>query len=592
MRRAPSIDGMKQLSGLDAAFLHLESPEMPMHVGALNIYELPAGHTGSYLVQLRKHVAERLPLVPVLRRRLWWMPLNLANPAWVDVEPDLSKHIVSIKLPKSARQGSGMPELEAAVGELHVQLLDRKLPLWKFFVLEGLGPTPEGRKRVGVYSQFHHAAVDGQAAVALAQVLLDLAPEGRQLDIQPSKRKKTFRLSTSQMLRGAIAQEVAQITSIVKQLPSTIGTLAGAAGVALSNSSLLKGGKGEGAKNLTLAPRTVLNRTISDTRAFAGVSLPLAEMKAIAKANEASLNDVVLLLCGTALRRYFAKRDALPRKSLIAAVPVSLREKGDTSSNNQASMSLMSLGTHIADFRKRFAHIKEATSAMKATLGKLKSVMPTDYPSIGVPWLVETMAALYGKAKVADRIPQFANVAISNVPGPPVPLYLAGARMLVNYPTSIVTHGLGLNITVESYDKQMDFGLISDADAMPDVRELADGIAIAFDDLRAMHAEDTAPPTVADTSRAVLGQARKRLTDVLGEAVKGSVGAMSEVMSSAMSGVVSGAMKGSVKRSAAGGATAGMRKAVDKAVDTATDAVARVTGSARASAPKKKRPAR
>jgi len=586
---------MKQLSGLDAAFLHLESAEMPMHVGALNIYELPAGHTGSYLTQLRKHVAERLPMVPVLRRRLWWMPLNLANPAWVDVEPDLAKHIVAVKLPKTARQGTGQAELEAAVSELHSQLLDRKRPLWKFFVLEGLGPTAEGRKRVALYSQFHHAAVDGQAAVALAQVLLDLAPEGRQLDIQPSKRSKVLRLSTSQMLRGAIAQEVSQISSIVRQLPSTISTLAGAAGVALSNTSLMRGkGEGESAKNLTLAPRTVLNRTVSDKRAFAGVSLPLGEMKAIAKANQASLNDVVLLLCGTALRRYFAKRDALPRKSLIAAVPVSLREKGDTTSNTQASMSLMSLGTHIADFRKRFAHIKQATAAMKATMGKLKSILPTDYPSIGVPWLVETVAALYGKAKVAERIPQFANVAISNVPGPPVPLYLAGARMLYNYPTSIVTHGLGLNITVESYDKQMDFGLVADAAAMPDVRELADGIGIAFEDLRAMHAEDTAPPTVADTSRAVLGQARRRLTDALGEAMKGAVGGVSEAVSSAMSGVVSGAMKGSVKRGAGSASTAGasVRKAVGQAVDSATGAVARVTGSARASAPKKKSRAR
>ena len=148
---------MKQLSGLDASFLYLETPEMPMHVGALHLYELPAGYKGRFVRDLRKHVATRLPLMGPLRRRLWWMPLNIANPVWVDAEPDLDQHIVEIKLPK----GSGQAELEAQVGLLHPVLLDRSRPLWKFHVFEGLAPGPEGRKRVGLYAQVHHAAVDG-----------------------------------------------------------------------------------------------------------------------------------------------------------------------------------------------------------------------------------------------------------------------------------------------------------------------------------------------------------------------------------------------------------------------------------------------
>ena len=141
---------MKRLSGLDASFLYLETPEMPMHVGALNLLELPAGFKGKFVTLLRKHMAERLPLAPALRRRLWWMPLNLANPAWVDAEPDLNEHVVEYKLPAKAKQGDGMAALEAAVGELHVKLLDRRRPLWKFWVLEGLGPSPEGRRRVAL----------------------------------------------------------------------------------------------------------------------------------------------------------------------------------------------------------------------------------------------------------------------------------------------------------------------------------------------------------------------------------------------------------------------------------------------------------
>jgi hypothetical protein len=135
---------------------------------------------------------------------------------------------------------------------------------------------------------------------------------------------------------------------------------------------------------------------------------------------------------------------------------------------------------------KRLAHIKAATAAMKATMGQLKRVLPTDFPTFGVPWLMQAATALYGHAKIAERIPALANVAISNVPGPPVPLYWGGAKMLTNYPTSIVLHGIALNITVQSYNQSMDFGLMACGKALPEVRELADAIAIAFDDLKGL----------------------------------------------------------------------------------------------------------
>jgi len=194
-----------------------------------------------------------------------------------------------------------------------------------------------------------------------------------------------------------------------------VGTLKDAASKALSASPLLGGAKRP--SNLTLAPRTPLNVSVTAGRAFASVTLPLAEMKELGRVHDATINDMVLMVCSSALRRYYAKRRTLPRKSLIAAVPVSLRETGDTASDNQASMSLVSLGTNIADTRQRLAHIRAASAAMKSTMGSLKSILPTDYPSLGVPWLLEAVTALYGKARVADRIPQLANVVISNVPG-------------------------------------------------------------------------------------------------------------------------------------------------------------------------------
>jgi diacylglycerol O-acyltransferase / wax synthase len=506
---------MKQLSGLDATFLYLETPEMPMHVGALHVFELPAGFKGKFITALRKHMAARLPVAPALRRKLWWMPLNLANPAWVDAEPDLKEHIVEMPLAK----GAGIAELEAEVGRLHTVLLDRKKPLWKFHVFESLAPSAEGRRRVALYTQLHHAAVDGQAAVALANAIMDITPEGRAIEARPSTRQKAYKLEMTEMLRGVIGGQAQKVAQIIRNLPDTVSTLGGAAGQVVSGSSLVSGRKGP--SNLTLAPRTALNASVTAGRAFASVTLPLAELKALAKASEGTLNDMVLMLCSTALRRYFSKKRLLPKKSLVAAVPISLREKGDTRSDNQASMSLVSLGTHIGDAKKRLAHIQAATAAMKSTMGSVKSILPTDFPSLGVPWLMEAVTTLYGKAKVADRIPQVANVVISNVPGPPVPLYMAGAKMITNYPTSIVVHGVGLNITVQSYDQSLDFGLMADAAAMPDVKALADAIQVAFDDLRALPGEHE-----AEAVPSVVQQARKRLGSLVSGAVGGVVGGM------------------------------------------------------------------
>ncbi len=506
---------MKQLSGLDATFLYLETAQMPMHVGALHLFELPPGYKGKFVTALRKHMAQRLVLTPALRRKLWWMPLNLANPAWVDAEPDLTQHIVEIKLPK----GAGLRELEDEVGRLHPVLLDRKKPLWKFHVFEGLAPSASGRKRVAMYTQLHHAAVDGQAAVALANAILDVTPEPRTIEARPSGRQKTFRLEMTEMLRGVIANQAQKVAQIVKELPSTVGTLKDAASKAAANSALFGGGSAKRPSNLTLAPRTPFNASVTAGRSFAAVTLPLAELKALGRAHEATINDMVLMVCSTALRRYFAGKRLLPKKSLIAAVPISLRAQGDTSSDNQASMSFISLGTHIADPMKRLKHVKAASASMKETMGSIKSILPTDFPSMGLPWLMEAATALYGRAKLADRIPQVANVVISNVPGPPVPLYIAGAKMITNYPTSIVVHGMALNITVQSYHQSLDFGLIADAAAAPDLRELADAMRIAFDDLRALPRPGDADHIDTPEPEPLVAKATRRLSNAVGAAM-------------------------------------------------------------------------
>jgi hypothetical protein len=186
-------------------------------------------------------------------------------------------------------------------------------------------------------------------------------------------------------------------------------------------------------------------------------------------------------------------------------------------------MTLISLGTNIADPMRRLAHIKAATKSMKSTLAGVKGILPTDFPSIGVPWLMEAATALYQRAKVADKLPPVANVVISNVPGPPIPLYMAGAKMLTNYPCSIVVHGVALNITVQSYDQSLDFGLMADAAAMPEVRELADSIRVAFDDLRSLTAEEPENDSPLALTTRFAQDAARTAGKVLGRAAQAAI---------------------------------------------------------------------
>jgi diacylglycerol O-acyltransferase / wax synthase len=517
---------MKQLAGLDASFLYLETPQMPMHVGALHVLELPADDDGDFVEDLREHMRARLPLLPALRRKLLAMPLGLSNPGWVEADPDLEDHIVEIPLP----EGSGMAELEAQVGALHPVLLDRSRPLWKFHVFTGLAPGPDGERRVALYTQLHHAAVDGQAAVALAQVILDLSPEPRPVEALAARGKKRGQIGTVGLLRAAVSQQWQQTVKLARSLPGAAGILgqmaagyvggaaAGAsvarlrqllADVATQTTAVVRGRTA--VSSLGPAPRTRFNVSLSATRSFAGVTLPLAALNRTRRLHGASLNDAVLFVIGGALRRYLTKHGPLPRKSLIAAVPVSTRAAGDTTSNNQATMTLMSLGTHLADPAERLAHVMAASHAMKAQMAQLKSLMPTDFPSLGIPWLMQAGALLYGRAKVAEKLPVIANVVISNVPGPQVPLYLAGARMLTNYPASIAVHGLALNVTVQTYDQSLDIGLMACGEALPGTAELAAYIETAFMEFQALPvaAPETVPVPTARKAAARKTPARK-----------------------------------------------------------------------------------
>jgi WS/DGAT/MGAT family acyltransferase len=213
------------------------------------------------------------------------------------------------------------------------------------------------------------------------------------------------------------------------------------------------------------------------------VSLPIDGLKQLAAAHDAKLNDVVLALCSGALRRWLGHHGGVPDKPLIAAMPISLRAPGNAEYTTQATMALVNLNTHLADPVRRLRAIRDAAGAAKALAGRAKGVLPTDFPSIAAPWVIHGLATLYGRSGLAGAIPPIANLIISNVPGPQVPLYAAGLRMQTYWPLSIPEHGLGLNITVMSYAGAMGFGFVSSRAAVADVGQFARALQAAFDEL-------------------------------------------------------------------------------------------------------------
>lgn len=465
------------LSIVDGAFLHLESPEMPMHVGSVALFDPPAGGGADWFEAVKAHVTGRMHLAPVFTRKLAPMPFDLANPVWIhDDDIDLDYHMRHLVLP---RPGS-LAQLHALCARLHSSLLDRSRPLWEFYVIEGLADG-----RLAFYSKVHHAAVDGQAAVALAGSIFDLAPEGRRVKPPRPVRSNRYQLGVAELLGTAITNQAQQLVQFARLLPGLAGASWRTAKQAWAQRS--DADRPKLGSRLKFAPPSPFTTPITNQRSFAAVGLPLQEVKAIGKAHGASINDMVLWLCSTALRRYLEEGRGLPAKTLVAGVPVSLRSAGDETSNNQVSGSLIDLATNVADPTERLKAIMAATQAMKSDMSVFGDLIPKDFPSLGSPWLLSGLASLYGRSRLAHRL-RVANVVISNVPGPQVPLYMAGARMTGLYPLSIVVHGIALNITVQSYDGQLCFGLIACRRALPDVADLARALEAALVAARALPA--------------------------------------------------------------------------------------------------------
>ncbi|MBT9508273.1 wax ester/triacylglycerol synthase family O-acyltransferase [Rhodoferax sp.] len=482
---------MDTLSGLDATFLYLETPETPMHIGSFCLYELPPGFKGSFHREIQAHIARRLHLVPIFSRRLGFMPLDLGHPVWVQVDKvDLDFHIRRVK-------GKTLTVLqaEALCAELHSQPMDRHHPLWEFHVFNQI-QRPDGSTCAAVYSKIHHATLDGKGGTVLTNAIMDISAKPRDVPPPDKAHGEQHDLRIGEMLGAVFSNSLAQYVKLIKALPHAVQAVGG---TVMKQSFSGSGTHRRARSPIHFAPMTDFNVAVTNERVFGTARMPFSDCHAMAKAVGGSFNDIVLWLCATALRSYLARHGGIPKKTLLAAMPISLREEGNKDFNTQASMTVVELGTHLANPVKRLKAIMTSTGKVKTAIVDLKGVLPTDYPSLLAPWIVGGVAKAafktYSATGLSHHLPMLANLVISNVPGPQVPLYLAGAKILTFHPMSIVIHGMALNITIQTYAGSVDFGVIADKTAVPEVHDLTVALNQAFDEGRQLWAQVPASAT-------------------------------------------------------------------------------------------------
>jgi len=493
----------KKLSSMDASFLYLETPEMPMHVGSMAIFRLPSDYKGDYFEDFKAMIASRLHVAPILKSRLEKTPLDIDHPSWVeDDQFDIDRHIFRGSLPAPHDRAT----LERIVGWMHAKLLNRARPLWEFYVFEGMKDN-----EIGLYSKIHHACVDGGAGAALTNMIYDVTPIPRIVE-KPAARAKVEQeprdiaanlIDSYQQLwtRPFDAAASAKGIELPRSGKSDLGSIlfdnamfqiesavkfAGSVPTLLKSVSDVVGKISDPKSRDSIAsmvsPSTILNKSISSERSFAGVSIPLSQAKALAKQAGGKLNDVVLAISSGVVRRYLRERGALPAKSMTAAVPVSLREEGNTDANNQVFGMICSIASDIEDPKTRLQTIIAQSTKSKEMSHPLRALMPqvSNLSMLGAPIMVQVLALLYSRSSLSDVLPPAANITVSNVPGPRQTLYAAGAELLHIFPVSISSHGLALNITVQSYRDQLDFGFIAGANIIPHVQVLCDMLPEEF----------------------------------------------------------------------------------------------------------------
>ena len=460
---------MRRLGGLDPMFFYLETPTTHMHSAYVCIFDPSTAPEDYSFATVRALLEQRLHLLPPFRRRLVEVPLGLDHPRWVeDPDFDLDHHLH----PAVIASPGGELELAEFTAAVLSQPLDRTRPPWEMYVIEGLRGG-----LVASLTKVHHAAIDGVSGEELIVNLLDLAPEPVAVD-PPDSPWEPESLPSDLKLMGDALVELCGRPAV---------TTRAAWRTARAGANLLRHARRAGFSAVSLpmgAPRTSLGAPVGPERRVAFAQVSLDEVKLVKDAFGVTVNDVVLAMCSGALRYHLAALDEQPKASMVAIVPLSVRAEQERGTlGNRLSFMFVSLASAFDDPVQRLRAIAHATQAAKAQEHAIRfDVVGSAWVEAAVPALVAPAVRFASRLGVVDRV-RPGNLIISNIVGPPVDLYFAGARLVAAYPMGPITDGIGLNITVQSYLGSLYFGLMASPNTVPNVWKLAHGLTDALHEL-------------------------------------------------------------------------------------------------------------
>jgi diacylglycerol O-acyltransferase / wax synthase len=482
---------MKQLSGLDASFLYLETGAQFGHVTGLGVFKRPDHPGWSAYDAVKDKLTRRLPDLEPFRRRLVEVPFALDHPFWIeDPDFDIEFHVRETAVPAPGSRD----QLAELTARLIARPLDRSHPLWECYVIDGLEDDC-----FGVLTKVHHATVDGAAGAELMTIFYDYQQGAESApttaELPPGEKIPSPAQTLSKVVLGSVAKPgkfvrlqirtmraVGEMTrnrgltglaALLRTVPNPIGARV-AARAAHDQDGLTPLPE-------STAPPTPFNGAITPHRRVALRSVSLSDVKAVKSATGATVNDVVMAACAGGLRRYLLKHDALPDRPLVAMVPVSIRTGAETDRwTNRVSSIFPVIPTTAETPLERLHQMQKIMDDAKDRFTLLPASVRVDYAEFAPPALAIRAARVASRLKIADRVSPPLNLVVSNVPGPRNKLYLDHAEMVHYYPVSTITDGVGLNITVQSYCDTMDFALVSCREMVPDLDDLADYVIDEF----------------------------------------------------------------------------------------------------------------
>lgn len=464
---------MQQLSAQDTLFLNLETPKTPMHVGGLYVFSPPSHGRGFDYEEFKEFMVQRLHLSRVFRQRVVQVPLDLSRPYWIE-DPDfeLERHLLHVSLPAPG----GLPELLDLASQLYSKPLDVTRPLWEMAVIEGLDNFPQLPKgSFAMLAKVHHAAIDGGSGAEIMAAVFDFTEEPRK--IKPPKQKwKPEPIPTgAEVVVRSYLNSIGTPKKLFKFATETLGELAQVGAEVVSKAL-------EPPPMLFTAPKTLFNVPVSARKVFGGTSVSLQRVKNIKnQLAGTTVNDVILTVCGGAIRKYLDAKGELPNKSLITMAPVSVRDDKDKGGmGNKVSAMLVALGTDIEDPIERLKSVHKSARSSKVYSRAVKADKIMDF----IPSEIFSLASrMYIKMRLSEKHNPFYNTIITNVPGPPMPLFMNSSKMLAHYGMGVLYDGMGLMIVIFSYAGEITICATSSKEIIPDMDYFGQLLKDSLDEL-------------------------------------------------------------------------------------------------------------